>query len=95
MKENKMDLIKVFGTSAKVKVLVFFLKNTEPTFAYEIKKKTRSSFSNLRNFILPDLLKQKIIVLDRKIGSNKFYKTNMKSPIVKKLIGLMEGRNDR
>ncbi|CAK0756541.1 putative ArsR family transcriptional regulator [Azospirillaceae bacterium] len=90
-----IDILKVFGSlnpknrSGKVKVINYFLKISEPTVMWDISKATHTSYSLLKNFIIPELLSQGIIVLHRKIGSNKFYKTNLKSPIVKQLMKLI------
>ena len=78
----------VFGDSPIVKVMDFFLDNSEFDYSMtNIAKNSDIGWSTLHGF-WKDLVKLGIVTKTRRIGRAELYKLNSNSPVVKKLIEL-------
>ena len=87
MKENSSFRM-VFGNSAIVKVIDFFLDNREFDYSLtDIAKNADIGWSTLHMF-WNKLVNIGIVEKTRRIGRAELYRLNMKSPLVKKLIEL-------
>jgi len=74
------------GNSPQVKVIDFFIDNMRTSWSLvEIKNNTNTGYSTLK-LLLPRLVKQRIVKVDKKLGKIKFYTLNMKNPAVKRLV---------
>ena len=84
--EEKSSFRLVFGDTAIIKVLDFFLDNADFDYSLtDIAKNSDIGWSTLHLFF-DDLIKTGIVVKSRQIGRAKMYKLNIKNPIVQKLI---------
>lgn len=80
----------VFGDSAIVKVIDFFLDNREFDYSLtDIAKNADIGWTTLHNF-WKDIVALGIVTKTRQIGRAELYKLNISSPLVKKLIDLDE-----
>ena len=87
MKEKSSFRI-VFGDSPIVKVIDFFLDNSEFDYSLtDIAKNADIGWSTLHQF-WNDIVKLGIVVKTRKIGRAELYKLNSSNSIVKRLIEL-------
>jgi len=89
--ENTLTLEDLFGNSVLIKIVDFFLENrfwdyTKTDVANNIGVSRQSVYREW-----PTLEKFKIINDSRKIGATTLYRTNIDSPIVKKLSSLSLG----
>ena len=86
--EYKSSFRLVFGDSPIVKVMDFFLDNSEFDYSMtNIAKNSDIGWSTLHGF-WKDLVKLGIVTKTRRIGRAELYKLNSNSPVVKKLIEL-------
>lgn len=86
--EQKSSFRIVFGGSAIVKVIDFFLDNREFDYSLtDIAKNSDIGWSTLHQF-WNELVKLGIVVKTRKIGRAELYKLNLNSQLVNKLIEL-------
>lgn len=87
MKEKSSFRI-VFGDSPIVKVIDFFLDNSEFDYSLtDIAKNADIGWSTLHQF-WNDIVKLGIVIKTRRIGRAELYKLNLNSSIVKRLIEL-------
>lgn len=76
----------VFGNSPNVKVVDFFLENSLFSFTLmEIHKDTKAGYATVK-YLLPKLLKNKIVIIDKKVGKANLYKLNSSHKMIKHLL---------
>ena len=86
--EQESSFRTVFGDSAIVKVIDFFLDNREFDYSLtDIAKNSDIGWSTLHQF-WNKLVKLGVVIKTRKIGRAELYKLNIDSPLVNKLIEL-------
>ena len=86
--ERKSSFRLIFGDSAIVKVIDFFLDNREFDYSLtDIAKNSDIGWNTLHQF-WNDLVRLGVVVKTRKIGRAELYKLNLNSPLVSKLIEL-------
>lgn len=84
-KEHKSILIRTLGDSPKLRIIDFFLDN--PLFDFTKKEIIEALGMSKQTFYkyFPDLEKQGIVIVSRKIGKAKLYKLNPKHPLIEML----------
>ena len=88
IKENKSLFLKQFGDTPQLRVLDFFIDNHFFDFPLtEIARESNVSYNSLK-LMLPQFIKNSIILKTRRIGKSDYYKLNIDNPIVKNLMKL-------
>ena len=84
-KEHKSILLRTLGDSPKLRIIDFFLDN--PLFDFTKKEIIEAIGMSKQTFYkyFPDLEKQGIVIVSRKIGKAKLYKLNPKHPLIETL----------
>ena len=84
-KKYRSLLVKTLGTSPKLRIIDFFLDNPLQDFTKkEVMEALGMSKQTLHKYF-PDLEKQGIIIVSRRIGRAKLYKINPNHPLTKLL----------
>lgn len=87
-KENKSLFLEQFGDTPQLRLLDFFIDNHFFDFPLtEMAKESNISYNSLK-VILPQFLKNGIIVKTRRIGKSDYYKLNMENIFVKSIMKL-------
>ncbi len=87
-KENKSLFLEQFGDTPQLRLLDFFIDNHFFDFPLtEMAKESNISYNSLK-VILPQFLKNGIIVKTRRIGKSDYYKLNMENSFVKSIMKL-------
>lgn len=83
----KSVFMELFGASPTVRVLDYLL-SVYPLdcSAGDIAENAQVSRTTLHYTIMPDLVKNGVLSMARKLGKIKLYKLNEKNPLVKKLL---------
>ncbi len=85
VKAQQSFFLKYLGDNPKIRILDFLMDNFSHDFSLpQIAKGSSVAYTTLID-ILPELLKQEIIVETRKIGKSRLFKINLDSPIAKAL----------
>ena len=85
---NKTIFREFMGNSPQVKVLDFFIDGSLLNNGWsivEIRKETRTGYSTLKK-LLPQLVKKKILKVQKKLGKIKFYQLNKNNLVVQRMI---------
>ncbi|MFA6023480.1 MAG: hypothetical protein WC781_05315 [Candidatus Pacearchaeota archaeon] len=86
--EEQSFFLQYLGDNPKIRVLDFLMDNFALDFSLpQIAQGSNVAYTTLID-LLPNLLKQKIIVETRKIGKSKLFKLNLDNPIVKALFAI-------
>lgn len=86
--EEQSFFLKYLGDNPKIRVLDFLMDNFALDFSLpQIAQGSNVAYTTLID-LLPNLLKQKIIIETRKIGKSKLFKLNLDNPIVKALFAI-------
>lgn len=79
------NFIDVLGSSPTNRILDFFIENRRGNWALtEISEQAGVSYPSVK-LIIPKLLEQGIIKIEKEVGRIKFYSINLNNPIAKKL----------
>lgn len=82
---TKTSFLKVMGANPINKTLDFLIENERDSWTMaEISKNAGVGYSTLK-LVLPKLLKNELIFIDKQIGKLKLYKINKENKIVSKL----------
>lgn len=82
----KTTFVKTLGGSPQVKVLDFLIANHFHSFSLvEIKDETKTGYATLK-YLLPKMLKEKLVVIEKKVGKVNLYKLNLKNKAIKHLM---------
>lgn len=88
MENEKSFFLQYLGDNPKIRVLDFLMDNFALDFSLpQIAEGSSVAYTTLID-LLPNLIKQKIIIETRKIGKSKLYKLNLDSPIVKAFLAI-------
>lgn len=80
--------LQYLGDNPKIRVLDFLMDNFALDFSLpQIAQGSNVAYTTLID-LLPNLLKQKIVIETRKIGKSKLFKLNLDNPIVKALFAI-------
>ena len=81
-KEYQSILLRTLGNSPKLRIIDFFLDN--PLFDFTKKEVIEALGMSKKTFYkyFPDLERDGIIIVSRKIGRAKLYRINLKHPLV-------------
>ncbi len=83
---NKTIFVETLGDSPQVKVLDFLIENIRCGWSLtEIKNETKTGYATLK-YLLPKMLKKKLVIVDKKVGKAKLYKINLENKAIKHLI---------
>ena len=86
--EEKSFFLQYLGDNPKMRVMDFLMENFALDFSLpQIAQGSKVAYTTLID-LLPELLKQKIAIENRKIGKSTLYKINIDSPIVKALFAI-------
>ncbi len=86
--EEQSFFLKYLGDNPKIRVLDFLMDNFALDFSLpQIAQGSNVAYTTLID-LMPNLLKQKIIIETRKIGKSKLFKLNLDSHIVKSLLAI-------
>lgn len=84
---SKSIFMEVFGASPSVRVLDYLLSiRTLDCSISDIAENAGVSRTTLHYSIIPDLLKNDVLVVARKLGKIGMYKLNSANPLVKRLL---------
>ena len=84
-KMQESFFLKYLGNNPKMRILNFLMDNFAHDFSLpQIAGGSKVAYTTLID-ILPQLLKQEMIMETRKIGKSRLYKINLDSPIAKAL----------
>lgn len=84
-KPQQSFFLKYLGDNPKMRILDFLMDNFAHDFSLpQIAEGSEVAYTTLID-ILPQLLKQEIVIETRKIGKSRLYKINLDSPIAKAL----------
>ncbi len=87
-KENKSLFLEQFGDTPQLRLLDFFIDNHFFDFPLtEIAKEANVSYNSLKA-ILPQFIKNKIILKTRRMGKSNYYQLNTENSFVKGIIKL-------
>lgn len=85
---TKTSFLRVMGANPINRVLDFLIENDRESWTMiEISKNANIGYSTLK-LILPKLLKNKLIIIQKQIGKTKLYAVNKDNIIVKKIYEL-------
>ena len=89
MKETEVSFfLQYLGKNPRMRILDFLMDNFALDFSLpQIAKESRVAYTTLID-LLPNLIKQGIIMETRKIGKSKLYKLNLDNPITKALFAI-------
>ncbi|MCK4239690.1 MAG: hypothetical protein KAX33_11240 [Candidatus Lokiarchaeota archaeon] len=83
---HKTIFRETLGDSPQVKVLDFLIDNHRCGWTLvEIKKETKTGYATLK-YLLPKMLKKKLVVIEKKVGKSKLYKINLENEAIKHLM---------
>ncbi len=83
---NKTIFVETLGNSPQVKVLDFLIENQRCGWSLvEIKNETKTGYATLK-YLLPKMLKRKLVIITKKIGKINLYKINVENKAVKHLM---------
>lgn len=84
-KNDKMKTKNPLGDSPRIKVLYFLMRNKEKSFSLvEIRDKAKVGYSTLKQ-LMPKILKEKLVLIDRIICKSNLYKINMEHNLIQTL----------
>ncbi len=85
----KSVFMEIFGASPSVRVLDYLL-SVYPLdcSASDIAENAQISRTTLYYSIVPDLVKNEVLGMTRKLGKMKLYKLNEKNPLVRRLLDI-------
>ncbi len=87
-KENKSLFLEQFGDTPQLRLLDFFIDNHFFDFPLtEMAKESNISYNSLK-VILPQFLKNEIILKTRRMGKSNYYKLNIENSFVKSIMKL-------
>ncbi len=88
MTQDTSFFLKYLGDNPRIRILDFLMDNFALDFSLpQISHGSKVAYTTLID-MLPELLKQKIIIETRKIGKSKLFKINLDNPIVKALFAI-------
>ncbi|MBU0930250.1 MAG: hypothetical protein KJ623_04220 [Nanoarchaeota archaeon] len=88
MENEKSFFLQYLGDNPKIRVLDFLMDNFALDFSLpQIAEGSNVAYTTLID-LLPNLIKQEIIIETRKIGKSKLYKLNLDSSIVKAFLAI-------
>jgi len=84
-KDHVSILVRTLGDSPKLRIIDFFLDN--PLYDFTKKEVIEALGMSKQTFYkyFPDLEKQGIVVVSRKIGKAKLYRINLRHPLIEML----------
>ncbi len=83
--EEKSFFLQYLGDNPKIRVLDFLMENFALDFPLpQIAEGSKVAYTTLID-LLPNLVKQRMIIETRKIGKSRLYKINLDNPIAKAL----------
>ena len=83
---NKTIFVETLGDSPQVKVLDFLIENERCGWTLvEIRDETKTGYATLK-YLLPKMLKKKLVVIEKKVGKSNLYRINLKNKAVKHLM---------
>jgi len=86
--EEKSFFLQYLGDNPKIRILDFLMENFALDFSLpQIAKGSKVAYTTLID-LLPILMKQGIIMENRKIGKSMLFKINLDNPIVKALLAI-------
>jgi len=86
--EEKSFFLQYLGDNPKIRILDFLMENFALDFSLpQIAKGSQVAYTTLID-LLPILMKQGIIMENRKIGKSMLFKINLDNPIVKALLAI-------
>ncbi|MBI2628745.1 hypothetical protein HYW74_01535 [Candidatus Pacearchaeota archaeon] len=86
--EEKSFFLQYLGDNPKIRVLDFLMDNFALDFSLpQIAEGSNVAYTTLID-LMPNLLKQKILVETRKIGKSRLFKINFDNPVVKALFAI-------
>lgn len=75
----KTTFQKTLGDSPQIKVLDFLIENERDSWSLiEIKEGTKTGYATLK-YLLPKMLKNKLVVIDKRVGKTNLYKINLEN----------------
>ncbi len=82
----KTIFVETLGDSPQVKVLDFLIGFFAFDYSLiELSKNTKVSYSTLK-YLLPKMLKRKLVIITKKVGKANLYKINVENRAVKHLM---------
>ena len=88
IKENKSLFLRQFGDTPQLRVLDFLIDNHFFDFPLtEIARESNVSYNSLKA-LLPQFVKNEIVLKTRRIGKSDYYKLNLDNPFVKNMMKL-------
>jgi len=88
-------LTKVLGSSPKLRVIEFLIKNKESSYnLVELRKFANTGYSTLKE-IMPELEKEDVVYVDRIIGKSKLYKINKDNLLIQAFIHSMKFKSKK
>jgi hypothetical protein len=86
--EEESFLLKYLGDNPKIRILDFLIDNFAMDFSLtQIAKESNVAYTTLID-ILPELIKQGIVIKTRKIGKSGLYQLNLDNSIAKALFAI-------
>ncbi len=83
---NKTIFVETLGDSPQIKVLDCLIGGHMFTWTLrDIEDTSGVSYATLK-YLLPKMLKKKLVIIEKKVGKAKLYKLNLKNPAIKHLI---------
>ena len=88
MMEEQSFFLQYLGDNPKIRILDFLMENFALDFSLpQIAQGSKVAYTTLID-LLPILMKQGIIMENRKIGKSMLFKINLDNPIVKALLAI-------
>ena len=88
IKENKSLFLRQFGDTPQLRVFDFLIDNHFFDFPLtEIARESNVSYNSLKA-LLPQFVKNEIVLKTRRIGKSDYYKLNLDNPVVKNMMKL-------
>ncbi len=82
----KTIFVETLGNSPQIKVLDFLICFREFDYPLtELSKNTKVSYSTLK-YLLPKMLKRKLVIITKKVGKANLYKINVENNAVRHLM---------
>ena len=83
----------VMGNSPRMKVIDFLIENDRTSWDLSELRQSKIGYSTLKK-LMPQLLKLKLVYIEKEVGKMKFYKINNNSTIINKLYALYNEINN-
>ena len=78
--------VNTLGKTPQIKVLDFLMDNVLSSYTlFEIKNETDTGYATLK-YLLPKMLKDKLVIIDKKVSKANLYKLNTENKAIQHLM---------